>query len=293
MNKYILFFIGLFLLFFSVLTTAHEGEPNMAFAWRDGNIAVDTQRQGRVLGDYTAFVLPFTDSLTPYRMGDSGFTGLGFDQGGIVGYQTESTLLKWSQAQSQWLREGFTEQLVISRLADKKIVTDKEGNGLQGFIASLINSSSFEAHAIFQIQKTDGSLPDDGAYMVFINILGVDESGERILYKPSAPFALVFHINAQASFEPLALSQALEVVPEIQLNDYNRMDTLYDWAESQYKSLFPHPAESRFISGYYARCYDNAVCVGSKDGNIYTAGGVLGDIAEHGTIEIFYEMTGL
>ncbi|MBL0339401.1 MAG: hypothetical protein IPP67_09720 [Rhodospirillaceae bacterium] len=45
--------------------------------------------------------------------------------------------MKWSSEQSQWLREGFTEQLVISRLSDEKIVTDKEGNGLQGIIDSL------------------------------------------------------------------------------------------------------------------------------------------------------------
>ncbi len=275
------------------MTMAHEGEPNMAFLWRDGNIEVDTARQGRALGDHTAFVISFTDSFTPYRMGDSGFTGSGFDQGGIASYQTESTLLKWSEEQSQWLPDGFAEQLVISRLADENIVTDTEGNGLQGFIASLTTSSNFEAHPIFRIQKADGSLPDDGAYMVFINILGLDESGEGILYKPSVPFALVFHINAQASFDRLALVQTLDVVPEIQLNDYNRIDTLFDWAESQFNELFPNPAESRFMFGFYARCYDNSVCVGSKDGKIYTAGGILGDIVEHGSIQTFYDTAGL
>ncbi len=274
------------------MTMAHEGEPNMAFAWRDGIIEIDTARQGRALGNHTAFILPFTDSLTPYRMGDSGFTGSGFDQGGIVSYQTESTLLKWSAEQSQWLQEGFSEQVKISRLADENIVTDTEGNGLQGFIAQL-TSSVFEAHAIFQIQTTDGSLPDDGAYMVFINILGVDDAGEHILYRPSEPFALVFHINAQSSFNNLALSEALKVMPEVRLNDYNRIDTLFDWAESQFNELFPHAAESRFISGFYARCYDNAICVGSKDGKIYTAGGIFGDITEQGAIENFYDTAGL
>jgi hypothetical protein len=285
--------IGSLLLFFSTMVMAHEGEPNMAFAWRDGKIEVDIQRQGRTLGDHKAFVISFADSLTPYRMGDSGFTGLGFDQGGIVGYQTESTLLKWSSEQSQWLKEGFAEQLVISRLADDNVVTDKEGTGLQGIIDSLTNKSNFEAHPIFRIRKEDGSLPDDGAYMAFISIAGVDESGERILYKPSVPFALVFHINAQAKFDPLALSEALKVSPEVSLNDYQRMDALFDWAESEMKELFPHAAESRFISGYYARCYDNSVCVGSKDGKIYTAGGILGDIADRGSIETFYALAGL
>ncbi len=286
-------FVGLFVSFFSVMAYAHEGQPNMGFAWRNGKIEIDTRHQGSSLGEHTAFVIPFNDALAPYRMGDSGFTGIGFNQGGILGYQIESTLLKWSSEQSQWLRDSFSEQLVISRLAAENVVTNEEGNGLQGFIEKLTNISHFESHAIFRIEKPDGSLPDDGAYMVFINILGMDESGERILYKPSDPFALVFHINAQKSFDNLALSKALKVAPTIELNDYDRMDALFDWAESQYKSLFPHPAESRFIFGYYARCYDNSVCVGSKNGRIYTAGGILGDIREQGAIADFYNLAGL
>ncbi len=294
LNKFILLFTGLCLLFFSVTSTAHEGEPNMAFALIDGKIEIDIQRQGRVLGeDQKAFVIPFADSFTPYRMGDSGFTGSGFDQGGIISYQTESTLLKWSEEQSQWLQEGFAEQIVISRLAAENIVTDKEGNGLQGFIATLATNRSFEAHPVFRIQKADGSLPDDGAYMVFITVLGLDDSGERILHKPSVPFALVFHINAQASFPRLALAQSLKVAPEIRLNDYNRMDILFNWAETQFQELFPHPAESRFISGFYLRCYDNSICVGSKGGKLYTAGGILGGITERGSIETFYGLAGI
>ena len=42
--------IGSLLFFFSTMAMAHEGEPNMAFAWRDGEIEVDIQRQGRALG---------------------------------------------------------------------------------------------------------------------------------------------------------------------------------------------------------------------------------------------------
>lgn len=94
MNKYISLSTGMFLLFCSVTAMAHEGEPNMAFRWHHGNIEVDTAHQGRMPGDHTTFVISFTDTFTPYRMGDTGFTGSGFDQGGIASYQTESTLLK-------------------------------------------------------------------------------------------------------------------------------------------------------------------------------------------------------
>lgn len=293
MKKFVLLFIYLFLQITSVTVMAHEGEPNMAFLWRDGNIEVDTAFQGRALGERTAFVIPFTDTLSPYRTGDAGFNGSGFGQGGIFAYQIESTLLKWSAEQSQWLQDGFLEQIVISRLAVENIVTSEEGTGLQGFIATLANSSTFEAHPIFRIQKDDGTLPDDGAYMVFINVLGLDDAGEQIRYRPSEPFALVFHINTQSGFGLLALSEALGVVPDVELNDYRRIDTLFDWAQSQFSDLFPHAAESRFIFGYYARCYDNAVCLGSKDGAIYTAGGILGDITEQGPITVFYDMAGL
>lgn len=265
----------------------------MAFAWRNGIIEVDIMNQGTPLGDHTAFVVPFSDTLTPYRMGDAGFSGISFDQGGIIGYQIESTLLKWSKDKAQWIAEGFTEQLVISRLSGETIVSDQHGKNQQGFIEKLSNISSFESHAVFKFQKPDGTPPDDGAYMVFISILGVDESGENIVYQPSAPFALVFHINAKQTFDRLQLSQAMKVIPSVSLNDYRKMDALFDWAQTQYSELFPHAVKSRFLFGYYARCYDNAVCVGSKDGKIYTAGGVLGDIAERGSIEAFYDAAGL
>lgn len=293
MNKYNLSFVGIALLFCSsTMTMAHEGEPNMAFAWRDGKIEIDIQRQGRPLGDHTAFVIPFTDTFRPYFNGDSGFTGVNFDQGGIASFHTESTLLKWSEEQSQWLREGFPEQLVISRLGGDTLVTATEGNGSLGYIANL-RSNSFEAHPVFRMQKPDGTPPEDGAYLVFMTILGVDDSGEHILYKPSEPFALIFHLNAQQNFNNQALVQTLQTEPQVVLNDYDRMDALFDWAESQYSELFPHAAASRLISGYYARCYDNAICVGSKDGHVYTADGISGALAGHGPIETFYDAAGL
>jgi len=292
LNKYSLFFAGILLFFGSVMAVAHEGEPNMAFAWRDGKIEIDIQRKGRPLADYTAFVIPFTDTFRPYFMGDSGFTGVNFDQGGIASYQTESTLLKWSAEQSQWLQEGFPEQLVISRLGGDTLVTTTEGNGSLGFIANL-RSTNFETHPVFRMQKPDETPPKDGAYLVFMTILGVDDAGEHILYKPSEPFALIFHLNVQQNFNNQALVQALQTEPQVVLNDYDRMDALFDWAETQYSELFPHSAASRFISGYYARCYDNAICVGSKDGHVYTADGISGALAGHGPIETFYDAAGL
>lgn len=272
---------------------AHEGEPNMAFAWANGEILVDVQRQSDALGDFRAFIIPFSGTLNPFRMGDAGFTGFGFDQGGFIGYQHESTLLKWSVQTSQWQSAGFKEQLVISRLGSETIVSDMNGNMQQGLIANLSAISQFEAHPVFEIETADGSLPDDGAYLLYLSILGVDATVENLIYGPSQPFALVFHNNAQRSFDETQLEAALNVAPDITLNDYPRIDALYDWAQSEFIDFFPHATDSQLLFGYYARCYDNGVCVGVKDGKVYTAGGVLGALTEQGPIEFFYDLAGL
>ncbi len=279
--------------FVSLPGLAHEGLPNMAFALRNGNIEVDTARQGISLGDYKAFVISFNDLLTPYRMGDAGFTGFGFDRGGFVSYQTESTLFKWSEQAASWLADGYSEQLVISRLAVENRVTAQMGNGQQGFISSLSNSSSFEAHPVFFMESENSDVVEDGAYMVFLRILALDETGTVLNTQPSEPFALIFHINAQSSFDEMALSQALEVVPDVQLNDYALQDALFDWAESELSVFFPHEAKSRFMFGFYGRCYENSVCVGVKDGKVFTAGGILGELTEQGALELFSDMAGL
>ena len=277
----------------STYSSAHEGEPNMGFAWRDGTIEIDIRNQGIKLGDLTAFVIRFTDAITPYRMGDAGFSGIEFSQGGIFGYEVETFLMKWSSEQSLWLTEGFPEQIIISRLSDEKRISASEGKGIQGFIENLTASSSFESHPIFKIQSPDGLVPDDGAYMIIMSVLGVDGSGENIIYQPSQPFALVFHINAKNSFNSLELSEALDVAPALKLNNYGRMDALFDWAEKNYSRYFPHVAKSRFIEGYYARCYNNGTCLGSLDGKLYTIGGELGGLTDHGAIESFYQAAGL
>lgn len=73
------------LISFGINAVAHEGEPNMGFAWREGVIEIDIRKQGTKLGDLSAFIIRFTDSIAPYRMGDAGFTGIEFDQGEFLG----------------------------------------------------------------------------------------------------------------------------------------------------------------------------------------------------------------
>ncbi len=293
MKRFIIWACHMCLLLSFKSVYAHEGEPNMAFSWLNDKIVVDVRRQSFAFGDLKAFVIPFTGTLTPFRMGDAGFTGFGFDQGGFIGYQHESTLLKWSKQASQWQSMGFKEQVVLSRLGAETIASDINGKMQQGLIANLSATSQFEAHPVFEIETLDGSLPDDGAYLLYLSVLGVDATGDNLIYGPSDPFALVFHSNAQRSFDESQLTAALSVVPDIELNDYPRMDALFDWAESEFSDLFPHAVASQLLFGYYARCYDNGVCVGSKDGKIYTVGGVLGVLTEQGPLQVFYDLAGL
>ncbi|WP_176973941.1 hypothetical protein [Nitrosomonas halophila] len=273
---------------------AHEGTPNMAFAWRQGKILIDTQRQGRQLGDHIVFTIPFAGSLTPYRMSDASFRGIGFDQGGTLHYQFVSTLMKWSPDQNRWMRDGFDEQLSIRMAFVTRKISAWEGEDSQGLVGFLSASGSTDdIHPTFELQKTDGSAPDDGAYLVALTLFGTSVAGDQILYPPSKPFFLAFHMNTGGGFNPNAFSQSLAQFSGIPLSDYSRIDPLFDWAEANFSEIFPHPAQSRFLFGFYARCYDNAICLGSKRGRVFTTGGPFGGLTDHGPLKSFFDQAGI
>lgn len=272
---------------------AHDGTPNMAFIWRDGQIIVDTQRQGKPLGDYTAFVIDFQGSLTPYRTSEAGFAGQFFDQGGTIFYRFESTLLKWDPERALWQREGFDEQLNVIRVSIAQQISAMEGEGTQSIVAPLAGSGSMHVHPTFEFRKPDGTAPDDGAYLVAISLFGMDDLGEHIIYQPSMPFFLAFHLNIDKTFDVTAFNQALNEFPGITLNNYQQIDSLFDWAEETYAQLFPHREQSRFVFGFYARCYDNKICLGGKNGKIFATGGPFGGLTDLGSQETRSEAAGL
>lgn len=273
---------------------AHEGTPNMAFAWRQGKILIDTQRQGKQLGDHIVFTIPFAGSLTPYRMSDASFRGIGFDQGGTLHYQFVSTLMKWSPDQNRWMRDGFDEQLSIRMAFVTRKISAWEGEDSQGLVGFLsVSGSTDDIHPTFELQKTDGSAPDDGAYLVALTLFGTSAAGDQILYPPSKPFFLAFHMNTGGGFNPNAFSQSLAQFSGIPLSDYSRIDPLFDWAEANFREIFPHPAQSRFLFGFYARCYDNTICLGSRRGRVFTTGGPLGGLTDHGSLESFFDQAGV
>lgn len=279
---------------FPPLIMAHEGRPNIAFAWEQGRILVDTQRQGNRLGDHIVFTIQFESTLTPYRMSDAGFSGIGFGQGGIVHYQPVSTLMKWSPDQNRWMRDGFDEQLSIRMAFVTRRISAWEGEDSQGLVGFLSASGlTGDIHPTFELLKGDGSAPDDGAYLIALTLFGKNAAGDQIIYPPSKPFFLAFHLNTGSGFNQDAFSQSLAQFSGIPLSDYSRIDPLFDWAEANFSQIFPHAAQSRFLFGVYARCYDNAICLGSRRGRVFTTGGPFGGLTDHGQLESFFDQAGI
>lgn len=87
---------------------------------------------------------------------------------------------------------------------------------------------------------------------------------------------------------------AVQFAAETPQLDKDRVDRLFDWAESYYPGLFPFSAESFDIFGYYARCYGDGFCIGAKDGHVFGTGGPWGaEIKDLGRLEDFYGFAGL
>jgi len=98
----------------------------------------------------------------------------------------------------------------------------------------------------------------------------------------SAPFFILFnHGLAEEQFQSAVKAR---LRPDTALAA--RLDSLYDWGEKTFPTLLPHHTLSFFAAGYYARCYDNGVCIGAKAGYVYATGGAFGSrITELGTLE--------
>jgi len=76
--------------------------------------------------------------------------------------------------------------------------------------------------------------------------------------------------------------------------DTARTDRLFTWAETNHPNIFPHTSKSFVALGYYARCYDNGICVGIKDDHIFATGGEFGNgIAEIGGLTTLLDDVGL
>lgn len=123
-----------------------------------------------------------------------------------------------------------------------------------------------------------------GAYMVELRLI-TDNYPE-----PSDPLWIMFnHGLPLADFQQAVAGRVLQASIDTGL-----ADRLFDWAESNYPSLFSHASTSFIASGYYARCYQNGVCAGVKDNHIFAIGGDFGDrIVTVGELDALATQAGL
>lgn len=158
-----------------------------------------------------------------------------------------------------------------------------------GGAASLVvgdtkNDGSLHAHLDWFLETGNNPGGPAGAYMVELRLFSEQHT------VPTEPLYVLF--NQELSTEEFQQAIAARVLqPSI---DIARSDKLFDWAEANYRDLFPDSATSFVALGYYARCYDNGICVGIKEDHIFAIGGEFGnDIVEIGELTAFLEMTGL
>jgi hypothetical protein len=123
-----------------------------------------------------------------------------------------------------------------------------------------------------------------GAYMVELRLI------TDIHPEPSDPLWIMFnHGLPLADFQQAVAGRVLQSSIDTAL-----ADKLFNWAESRYPALFPNATVSFIASGYYARCYQNGVCVGVKDNHIFAIGGDFGGhVVTIGELDAFAAQTGL
>lgn len=144
---------------------------------------------------------------------------------------------------------------------------------------------SLHTHLDWIIESSEGiSNAPIGAYMVELRLM-TDTYPE-----PTEPLWIMFSNG-------LALEDFQQAVAErvLQSNtDTALADKLFDWAESNHPSLFPNAATSFITLGFYARCYQNDVCVGIKDNHIFAVGGEFGlNVVTLGEFDVMAMQIGL
>ncbi|MFU8789361.1 MAG: hypothetical protein ACNA7G_10045 [Methylobacter sp.] len=273
-------------------TVAHS---DIELALQNNKIIIDPHHEALQVGNAKLYEVSFDNSLTPFVTKDPGFGGSGFSvAGSLIGYTIENTLKKWDKHSHQWLSTGFNERIAITKTNTVNRVSATEGINVRGLISQVNTAGEIHTHLSFEIDKADASNPDDGAYLLEMSLFGTEADGVTALYEPSDKIYLAFHLNAGDTFGEEDFEHALEELgTEQQALDAPRVDALFSWAEAVYIDLFPNHESSRYIFGYYARCYDNGICLGAKDGHVFVSGGSFGALTEVGSLHTFFDEAGL
>lgn len=218
-----------------------------------------------------------------------GFEGLEGDMtpGDRVRYLASGHLSYWSTDKRQWTLAPDNIQVRLAGGLDLApdqdcgqvfcIPETVEGftlfnrHGIEGasslIVGEIRSDGSLHTHLDWIIETADGnSAAPAGAYMVELRL--TTES----FPEPSDILWIMFNNGlALEDFQQAVAGRVLQSNTDTAL-----ADSLFTWAESNHPALFPHASTSFIASGYYARCYQNGVCVAVKDNHIFAVGGEFG-----------------
>ena len=248
-------------------------------------------------------------SIFPDRIAiDSpGFEGLEGDMmpGDRVKYLASGHLSYWSPEKRQWSLASEGTQIRLAGGLDLEPNQDCGQvicipNTVEGFTlfnrdgvdsaSSLIvgevrPDGSLHTHLDWIIESDQGaSNAPTGAYMVELHLI------TETYPAPSEPLWIMFNNGlALEDFQQAVAGRVLQSNTDTAL-----ADQLFSWAESNHPSLFPHTTASFLTLGFYARCYENGVCVGVKDNHIFAVGGEFGaNVIILGEFDVMIAQAGL
>ncbi len=218
-----------------------------------------------------------------------GFEGLDGDltPGDRVRYLAGGHLSYWDTEQRQWTLAPEDIQIRLAGGLDLQpnqdcgqvicIPQTTEGftlfnrHGIEGasslIVGEVRSDGSLHTHLDWIIENAQDTLDAPlGAYMVELRL--VTES----FPEPSETLWIMFNNGlALEDFQQAVADRVLQSNTDTEL-----ADKLFNWAESNFPSLFPNSATSFVALGFYARCYQNGGCIGIKDNHIFAAGGEFG-----------------
>ncbi|MFU8789359.1 MAG: hypothetical protein ACNA7G_10035 [Methylobacter sp.] len=281
----------------SIIGTEQLGLPS-------GTLPIDHQT-GKPI-----YVTPFFTVLGTTASENPGFQAFpgSLAGGDIIKYQAIGQLHYWDPTINQWTLAPSHLQI---RLAGGLDLQPNQNCGLvfclptavEGYTVYTAEGVAGAASLIVGEAKPDGSLHTHldwflesttqvpggpaGAYRVEMRLFSEQHPD------PSDAFLILFNNGLSNEQFQLALSSHVQANLAAPL-DKPRIDALFNWAEAFYADLFPHHADSADILGYYARCYDNGLCIGAKDGHVFATGGSFGPaIVDVGSLDLFFGLAGL
>lgn len=236
-----------------------------------------------------------------------GFEGLEGDMtpGDRVQYLASGHLSYWNPEKRQWslAPEGIQVRLAggldlqpnqecgqvfcIPKTVEGFTLFNRDGidSAASLIVGEVRPDGSLHTHLdwIIESNQSDPNAPA-GAYMVELQLI------TDSFPAPSEPLWIMFNNGlALEDFQQAVAGRVLQPNTDTVL-----ADQLFGWAESNFPSLFPQTTTSFITLGFYARCYQNGVCVGVKDNHIFAVGGEFGaNVVKLGEFDVMAAQAGL